>query len=87
MTTPGDLRAKIRAAEKPAATEGATERTAAGRLVAAGAACTTTVSVVRPPPTSPVARPIPSAAAAPTRAAARATSGDAHDPRVAVDFP
>ena len=87
VTTPGERWAKIRAAEKPDAKAGAIERTAAGRLVTAGAAWTTTVSVVELPPTRPVTRPMPSPAAVPTRAAARATRATRTAPRVAVVFP
>ena len=86
VTTPGERWAKTRAAEKPGAVTRAADRTAAGRLDGAACVCTTTVSVVECPPTSPAARPIPSAAAAPTKAATRTTTTRTAL-RVAVDFP
>ena len=67
MTTPGERRAKIAAGEKPAAPAGAIVRTAAGVFAAGAGSRTTTVFVVSPP-TSPAARPRPSAAAAPRAA-------------------
>ena len=76
VTTPGDRAAKMRAGEKDEPPSGtAAERAAASAPAADGPAGrrTTTVWVVEPP-TSPVTRPIPSAAAAPRPASRRASN-------------
>src|SRR5262249_10813739 len=72
VTTPGERLAKIRAGAKPDETAGTAGRRTTARVGRGWRASRTPTVFVELPPTSPAARPIPSAAAAPTTAQASA---------------